>query len=667
MVVEISNRVKPSRPQYDIISSTKQVNLFLAGQGSGKTQCAGVISARMIQRFPKCHGFIGANTYTQLSDSTMFRIRTVWKQVYNWTEYSKENPGGNFVVNMQPPAHFNTEGHEYDSYRGKICFVGGTVIYTGSLENYKAHDGKEFAWALLDETKDTKEEAVKEVITGRLREPGIYLDMRPGIKDDDRHTIDPVGNQPYNPLYIFTSPAKVEWINQWFELDEYAKEITEVIYSPDTYFIKDSGNKRVVISSTYHNAPNLPSNYIDNQKSNLHSKLQDMLIYGNPFSNTGGEFYKCFLRTKHVLDVRTLDQAIFNGERAYNKDIPLHISFDFNVNPYITCTIWQIIGGKKIIEIDEICLANPINTTADVCKEFIRRYQGHQAGLFIYGDPSGRQQDTRSEKGFNDFTLIMRALNQFKPNLRIAAAAPPVVMRGNFINTILEKGFEGLEIFIHDKNVKSINDFIYLKEASDGTKLKEKTKDTNTGVSYEKYGHCFVGETMIATATGQKRIDEIQIGDIVLTRFGYRPVIRVWENGMKDVRTYKIGETEITCTPAHKFWTNEYGFKEIKYLILPITLCILASCGKRWNKKKLSITMGSILPDTQTQKQKVYDLMVGEHHEYFANGVLVSNCSDSADYFICSAFAGEFARYMKGGVSGAAASTGKRPDSRNAY
>lgn len=472
--------VLPTSPQYEIIASRQSVNLFLAGQGSGKTTAAGFISGILINTFPRAHGFIGANTYTQLSDSTLFRIRRVWKEIFGWTEYSKSNPSGNFVVDINPPAHFNTVEHDYDSYHGKICFRSGTVVYKGSLDNYKAHDGKEFAWAILDETKDTKEEAVKEVIVGRLREQGMWVDKDGNLCQNTAET-------PFNPLYIFTSPAKVPWINEWFRLDDYQDEIVKLIYSPTTYFCRKIDNKLAVISSSYHNQANLPANFIENQKANLHSALIDMLIYGNPFSQSGGEFYKCFDRMRHVKDVRKIP-GFDDGVRAYNPRLALHASFDFNVNPYMTCTIWQI-QGKKAYQIDEICLSNPNNTTPAVCRDLIRRYQGHTAGLFIYGDPSGKQEDTRSEKGSNDFTLIMKALQQFRPTKRVSEAAPSVTMRGNWINTIFEKGHEGIEIIIHEGCKNSIADYTYLKEASDGTKLKEKAKNSDTQVTYEKWGH----------------------------------------------------------------------------------------------------------------------------------------------------------------------------------
>ena len=77
-----------SEPQKAVFDSEKSVNLFLAGQGSGKTHLGGVISGYYIYNFPNVRGMIAANTYTQLTQSTMFRIREVWKENYGWREYN---------------------------------------------------------------------------------------------------------------------------------------------------------------------------------------------------------------------------------------------------------------------------------------------------------------------------------------------------------------------------------------------------------------------------------------------------------------------------------------------------------------------------------------------------------------------------------------------------
>lgn len=191
---------------------------------------------------------------------------------------------------------------------------------------------------------------------------------------------------------------------------------------------------------------------------------------------TGGNFYKLFDRARNTADTK------------YNPDIALHITFDFNVNPYMTLCIWQIVG-KKAFQIDEITLESPNNRTENICREFTRRYNSHVSGLFVYGDPNGKKEDTRTEKGHNDYMIIVRELSKFKPSLRVFDKAPPVVMRGNFINTVFHTNYSGLEFVIGANCSKSISDYMYLKEASDGTKAKIKEKNEQTGVPYEKYGH----------------------------------------------------------------------------------------------------------------------------------------------------------------------------------
>lgn len=191
---------------------------------------------------------------------------------------------------------------------------------------------------------------------------------------------------------------------------------------------------------------------------------------------SGGEFYKFFDITRHV------------GKFEYNPALPLHLSFDFNVNPYMTCTVWQM-QGKNLTQINEICLGSPRNRTSALCKEIVRVYNAHQAGCFVYGDPSGVKQDTRTEQGHNDFKIIEDELQMFRPHMRNAKSAPPVVQRGDFISTIFESGYDGISIMFDSRCTKTIEDYLYLKEDGDGTKKKEKAIDPATGIAYEKYGH----------------------------------------------------------------------------------------------------------------------------------------------------------------------------------
>ena len=461
-----------SEPQEYIITTTQEISLFLAGVGSGKTYLGGFESGYLLQNFPHVFGFIGANTHQQLTTSTLFRTRTVWKEVFGWED------GIDYVVGTKPPKHFNTKYHNFDEYHGIISFRWGAVAFKGSLDNAKAHDGKEFGWAILDETKDSREEDVKDTILTRLRQSGIYIDNNNNITDlpeDDEGCI----NIPYNPLFILTSPAKVSWINEWFELDEFQQEINSLIYDKENFFVKEFKDKCVVISSTYHNIDNLPSNYISKIENNHTKEGAKRLIYGNPFVKAGGEFYSSFNRITHVKPVE------------FNPNLPIHISFDQNVQPYITSTLYQveeINGIRHLRQFDEICLKNPRNKTSKLCLEFIKRYGARCNGLFFYGDPSGKKSDTRSVE--HDYNIIERMLRKYLNNFsnRVPYSHPPVLKRKDFINNIFE-GLYNIVVTIDPKCKKSIADFEFVKEDINGKKLKEKGKDKETGVPYEKFGH----------------------------------------------------------------------------------------------------------------------------------------------------------------------------------
>lgn len=173
------------------------------------------------------------------------------------------------------------------------------------------------------------------------------------------------------------------------------------------------------------------------------------------------------------------------GEYAYDPTLPLHLSFDFNVVPYLTLLVFQV-DGKEVYQIDEICAKHPDNTTAGACKLFLQRYMNHTAGVFVYGDPSGLRRDTR-EVG-NDFSIIQRTLLRFRPKARVLKTVASVAQRVQWINSIIG-GFEPIRFYIDKKCRNSINDMLFLKQAQDGSKLKKKEKDEITGERVETRGH----------------------------------------------------------------------------------------------------------------------------------------------------------------------------------
>jgi PBSX family phage terminase large subunit len=304
---------------------------------------------------------------------------------------------------------------------------------------------------------------------------------------------------------------------------------------------------------------------------------------------TGAEFYSSFKFNKHVRQIENDESGTY------------HISFDQNVVPYISCTIAQISkeDDKYILKfIDEIALSNPRNKTECLCDEFLTRYTDVQR-IFYYGDASGKKRDTRSQ--YNDYDIVERKFKRFLSNTsnRVPYSNPSVTKRRDFINRIFDDRYP-IEVIIDPKCKYLIADLESVKEDIDGTKLKKKVLDKVTGQSYEPLGHCFVGNTLIKTMQGYKEIKNISPGDYVLTRIGYKKVIKWFDNGLKPVKTYSINGNKIICTEDHKIYANN-GFYPIGQLI-DKNIFIIFDEKKLWKEKLLSI-MGINLTGTQIQQE----------------------------------------------------------------
>jgi hypothetical protein len=494
--------IKISDPQQTILDSTAARTLMMSGVGSGKTHIGALVSGEYITEYPQVKGFIGANTYGQLSKSTLSGIFKVWQEMYGWVQ------DVNYIVDKKPPSAWIKFGAKLKSYENVISFDNGCMIFVASLDAYKQIDGTEFGWAILDETKDTREEAVKEVIVARLRQIGIWVsgDSTYSLADIERYIdqgkverrIDEDGvsifwnlindsqMMGFNPLYILTSPAKVQWLNEWFDINDHLEEISQKIFSKTDFYHAVHGRNSVTISSTFHNKRNLSAGYIetliDGYRHN--PSLVDMMIYGSPIAKSGGEWFSRFSRDKHVKKV------------VFNEEYPIYITLDFNVKPYMTLLVSQLVKDEETERvqwniIQEYCLSNPQNNTEDICSEFLYDYAGKIKALFYTGDPSGKARQTVSKEMKHNYTVVEKVLYMYCSNYsnKVQKSAPSLAKCRDFFNKMLAGGFQ-IDINIDDSCKNLITDMEFLREDINGTYKKVKVKDAISGETIEKYGHC---------------------------------------------------------------------------------------------------------------------------------------------------------------------------------
>ena len=502
-------------PQLEVITSDQPKTLFLCGQGGGKTFSAGELIDFFINEFPGVIGFVGANTYMQLSDSTLVEIKRVLSES-GITEYDvKGNPDGRYTSDKYPPDHWPQNHPKFKTPHNKWYFDNGCVVFTGSLDNYKAHQGKTIGWAILDETADTKEEAVKDVITGRLRAPGIYVkpdhkktlnrlfEKGGEFKDLFPFTSDPgtakKPNRAINPLYILTSPSKVMWLVDYFDLNDYEEQIESKIYSENDYYVGNHGSKKIIVASSFHNEPNLRPGYIQDRMDGLTDEQIRFHVYGSPFAKSGQEYVSTFEKLQHVRPV-----SYEPGE--------IHFTVDFNVNPYMSGSVWQLVSKSAKDEgeqwngydhwhearcIKEYTLQYPRNSAGHLGDQFLSDWEHSmlQYGFFVYGDASGKNKlPVKGTKSYFDDLIFPFKHFMYHHSLRVPKANPRYARiskdglgRRNFTN-VLFAGKRPVRIVIDPGCKLLIKDLQFCKEDPNGKLLKEKNKD-----GHEVGGHLLQG------------------------------------------------------------------------------------------------------------------------------------------------------------------------------
>lgn len=211
-----------------------------------------------------------------------------------------------------------------------------------------------------------------------------------------------------------------------------------------------------------------------------HTYETDYLGLWSHTENLAG-FYKDFNRIRNVFDA---------SQFKYDPEKPIHISFDFNLQPYMTALVFQIdlsnLSQPVAYCIKEVLTVTPNNSSKGLCREIIRQFPFHNSGCYIYGDSNGFKKDTRTEN-VDDYVIIMTCLKQLNPKLRASRSNPHLATRGDFINECFRLQNGPIKILISDKCTTLINDLMFTKENQDGGKLKE--KETINGIVAEKYGH----------------------------------------------------------------------------------------------------------------------------------------------------------------------------------
>jgi hypothetical protein len=200
--------------------------------------------------------------------------------------------------------------------------------------------------------------------------------------------------------------------------------------------------------------------------------------------NLGSLWMRPFSRTLHMREVQHV------------AELPTHLTWDQNKLPYSTCLAIQVVPMGETVEIrvgKEFCQRPPDNSTEAVCDEVLYTFGEHSPEFYIYGDPTGGNNNQQKERNElkSHYDAIKRHLGPFlhARSMRVGTRHPSIKGRQRFMTTLLCNG-TFLRLMIDPSCRNLIGDFEHLVEDENGGYVKKVIKDKETGQQWQERGHC---------------------------------------------------------------------------------------------------------------------------------------------------------------------------------
>lgn len=179
--------------------------------------------------------------------------------------------------------------------------------------------------------------------------------------------------------------------------------------------------------------PGIPREEIENAKRELDERSFKQ-EYEAAWESFEGLVYYCFDENQHI-----------KPQPPINFELPLALTFDFNVNP----TSLLLIQNQEVHRVKkEYSLKN--SSTIETCKRFCEEFKEHRDKLMLYvhGDAAGSNR--HSTTGFSDYHYIQEMLTHYgyRFQLKVMARNPAIVDRLSAVNSHLKSmtGLHRIEI-----------------------------------------------------------------------------------------------------------------------------------------------------------------------------------------------------------------------------
>lgn len=372
------------------------------GIGAGKSFAGAAFGCGNAYHHPDARGLISANSYEQLSTSTVVALAEFCKAFgvplksrQGEDMLTKHNGDCDLVAYYLAHAHF--------------CYIFDAPVLLKSAESFTARSessqeigrGLQARWAWCDEFSYAKESAFT-TLDGRLgRGPGTMQGV--GLITSSINK-----NNPYNWCYDrFDAPDRSPERVQMYK--SVRMQTDENIHQDETYYL--------ALKTSY-----------DPELFAIEVESEYRIV-------STGRIFRHFDRVRNGM---TGAEAIDFG---YDPTLAAHISFDFNWNP-ATASVFQIIDEsrspekREAIAVHEFYLENSdtYELIQAVC-EWLQQV-GRSGKVHVYGDASGNQHRAESKKTNWDIVFEGFRKHKIPKTSHVPTRNPDVMDTINIVNSL---------------------------------------------------------------------------------------------------------------------------------------------------------------------------------------------------------------------------------------
>ena len=308
-------------------------------------------------------------------------------------------------IGMRAGVHY-----DYNVSKGLLHFFNGSEILFRHLEEPNKLKSLNLGFVELEEMSEVPESTFK-MLLSRLRQKNIW------------------GEDVQYRMFGHTNPEMQKGY----------------IYK---YFVEQRhDNYRLIQAPTTQNIY-LPEHYVEELRNAYDAEYFRINVMGEFGDYSSGLVVKNFTKD----NIREIN---------YQPDMPLHLTWDFNVDP-MSCILAHK-TADKVFYFDEFVLENA--STRSTIEAVLDKYNNHKSYFVINGDASGDYRSTQSE--VTNYITIRNAIKKKYPNtdvlMHLRPSNPPIKARIAAFNAMVLNENNQRRLYIDPKCEKLIFNMYNLK------------------------------------------------------------------------------------------------------------------------------------------------------------------------------------------------------------